>query len=214
MPSAGRASSGGGGPDELHELVGRTRGPQPWRKLFHAVNGITIAVGLTTLPLSRGEAVAVFGGILSLLVALDVLRLRHEATNRLFFLAFSSLASPREAKGVASSTWYTLGALLTVALFSRAHAVSGVLVLALADPAASYVGQRWGSRPLLAGTLLGSAAFFLVALAVLAARHPLPVALVASVAVALAERLSWPLDDNLTIPIVGAAVLTGLGALS
>ena len=213
MPSAGQASSVGGGPDELQELIGRTRGPQPWRKLFHAVNGITIAAGLTILPLSRGEAVAVLGGILTLLVALDLLRLRHEGANRLFFRAFSSLASPREEKGLASSTWYALGALLTVALFPPAHAVSGVLVLALADPAASYFGQRWGSRPLLGGTLLGSAAFFLVAMAVLAARHPLPVALVVSGAVALAERLSWPMDDNLTIPIVGAAVLTGLSAL-
>jgi dolichol kinase len=213
MPSSGQASSVGGGPDELQELIGRTHGPQPWRKLFHAVNGTAIAVGLTALPLSRGEVVAVLGGILTVLVALDVIRLRHEGANRLFFLAFSSLASPREAKGVASSTWYTLGALLAVALFSRAHAISGVLVLALADPAASYVGQRWGSRPLLGGTLLGSAAFVLVAMAVLAARHPLPIALVASVAVTVAERLSWPLDDNLTIPIACAAVLSGLSAL-
>jgi dolichol kinase len=97
---------------------------------------------------------------------------------------------------------------LAVAFFSREVAVSGILVLALADPAASYVGQRWGRRPFLGASLEGTALFAAVAFAVLAPRHGLLPGAVGALAMTLAERLSWPLDDNLTIPVVGAAVLT------
>jgi dolichol kinase len=52
-----------------------------------------------------------------------------------------------------------------------------------------------------------------VAALVLVLRHPLPAALPAALIAALAERLSWPLDDNFTIPIACAAALTSLDAL-
>lgn len=100
---------------------------------------------------------------------------------------------------------------MAVALFSREHATSAVLVLGLADPAASYAGQRWGHKPFLGGTVLGSTTFFLVAGGVLGSRHTLPLALITAAVVTLAERRSWPLDDNLTIPVACAAALTGLG---
>lgn len=199
--------------DGLAALVERTRGPQPWRKLFHATNGVAVASALSLLPVGRWAAVSVLGGVLAALVVMDLVRLTNRRANELFFVAFPSLASPREARGVASSTWYTLGVGLAVALFSRHDAISGVLVLALADPAASYVGQRWGRTPFLGGTVRGSLAFFVVAGAILALRHDLPVALAAAIAVTLAERRSWPLDDNLTIPVACAAVLALMGVL-
>lgn len=199
---------------ELDELVHRTRGLQPWRRLFHAANGVATAVALTWLPLERWQAVAILGAILATLVVADVVRLRSTAANRLFFRAFSPLASPREARGIASSTWYTLGIFLAVALFPLPYAVSGILVLALADPAASYIGQRWGGRPFMGGTRVGTAVFFGVACAVLGLRHALPVALVAAVVVTIAERRSWPLDDNLLIPLACAGVLAAAGLVA
>lgn len=138
----------------------------------------------------------------------DVVRLRYPPANELFFRALRVLASPREASGLASSTWYAVSVAAAVALFPLHHAVSAILVLALADPAGSYVGQRWGRRPFLGGTVAGSATFCLVAGVVLGLRHPPAVAVVAVVAAALAERRSWPLDDNLTIPLVTGAVTT------
>lgn len=197
----------------LDPLVEQTRGAQPWRRVFHAFNGSAIAVGLTLLPVSRGMALVVLAGVLLGLVVLDVVRLRSAKANALFFSAFRHLASPREAGGPASSTWYTLGVILALALFSRQAAVSGILVLAFADPAASYGGRRWGRRPFLGASLEGTAIFALTAFAVLAPRHPVPVAAAAAVACALAERLSWPLDDNLTIPVAGAAAITLLESL-
>jgi dolichol kinase len=199
---------------ELDELVQRTRGLQPWRRLFHAANGVATAVALTWLPLERWQAIVILGGILAILVVADVVRLRSLAANRLFFRAFALLASPREARGIASSTWYTLGIFLAVALFPLQYAVSGILVLALGDPAASYIGQRWGERPFMGGTLIGTAAFFGVACTVLGLRHTLPGALVAAAVATIAERRSWPLDDNLMIPLACAGVLAAAGLVA
>ena len=163
---------------------------------------------LLHLDLPRSTAAALLAAGAALVVVADVFRLRYPPANELFFRAFRLLASPREASGLASSTWYAVAVAAAVALFPLHHAVSGILVLALADPAGSYVGQRWGRRPFLGGTVAGSATFGLVAGVILIMRHPPTVAALAVVAATLAERRSWPLDDNLAVPLVTGAVTT------
>jgi dolichol kinase len=180
---------------------------QPWRKLFHAASGLVIAAGLTWLPLSDLQATLALGTIAAALIVFDVVRLRSRGLNALFFRAFSRLASPREATGLASSSWYAIGAMLAVAFFERNVAVSAVLVLALADPVASYVGVRWGRRPLLGGTVAGTIAFLVVASVLLILRHPAAVALPSALVTTLAERRAWPLDDNLAVPVACAIAL-------
>ena len=96
----------------------------------------------------------------------------------------------------------------------RAEAVSGVLVLGLADPIASVIGQLYGRRPFLGGTLEGTSVFVLVALSILLVRHPWQAAVPAAIIAALAERRSWPLDDNFTVPLVTGLVLYGTAALA
>lgn len=195
------------------ELVERTRGAQPLRRLFHAANGVLIVLALEVLRIPTPVAVSLLGAALVGLVVLDGVRLRHPRANELFFRAFSGLASPREASGMASSTWYALGVLLALALFPRPAAVSGILVLALADPAASWIGRRWGHRPFLGASVEGTAVFLLTALGVLAFRHPMGMAASAALVGTLAERLSWPLDDNLAIPVAVAGTLAAMGVL-
>src|SRR3990170_5336154 len=187
---------------DLDTLVGRTTGLQPWRRLFHAATGSLVAGILLYADVPRAVAVGILGAVLGGLVVLDAARLASPGANAVFFRAFRTLASPREARRPASSTWYALGMTLAVAFFSPEAAVSGILVLALADPAASYVGQRWGRRPFLGASLEGTALFAAVAFAILTARHGVVPGAAGALAGALAERMSWPLDDNLTIPVV------------
>jgi dolichol kinase len=194
-------------PTTFDALVEQTAGPQWWRKVFHAFNAVAVAAVIAVWDLSRGVSVLALSAALFTALAVDAVRLTNPRVNELFFRAFGKLVSPREAQGVASSTWYVVGMLLVVALFPQEVAVSAILVLGLCDPAAAFVGRRFGRRPLLGGTVEGTLAFVLVATAVLAARHPWPAALAAAVAAALAERRSWPLDDNLAVPLVCAAVI-------
>ena len=193
---------------KLDVLVHRTSGPQPYRRLFHAACGLVIVAAVVWLPFSRNTLLAIGSGAFLIQLVSDLLRSRMEAANRLFYTAFRHLASPRDADGLASSTWYTLGVLLALAFFPQPAAVSGILILALADPVASYLGRRYGRRPFLGGSVEGSLVFLLMALLVLGLRHPPLAAVPTAILATLAERRSWPLDDNLTLAPVTAAGLT------
>jgi dolichol kinase len=199
---------------ELDDLIARTEGLQPWRRLFHATNGTLIVVLLATGLLSRQQmllilAIALFGAL-----TLDLLRLRVPAVQRLFFRSMAKLASPREAGGLASSTWYLVGVLTALLVFPLNVAMAGIMVLALGDPAASYVGRRWGRHRIPGdGSIEGTAVFFVVALGVLLAFFPPLYAVLGCVAATVVERIPWPLDDNLTLPLGTGAALMALGTL-
>ena len=198
---------------ELDALVARTAGPQWWRKAFHAANASLIAAALVFVEWQERTLLLTLTAAVALLLLVDVARLSSPPLNALFFRVFGKLASPREARRIASSTWYAIGILVAVALFPRSEAVAGVLVLGLGDPAAALVGRTFGRRPFLGGTLEGSIAFFATSVLILSFQFPWPAVLAAALAASAAERGSWPLDDNLTVPVVCAGVLSGMGLL-
>jgi glycerol-3-phosphate acyltransferase PlsY len=189
------------------ELVKKTEGIQPWRRLFHAANGTILVLLLLLFPIPDAVVVTALGVLLATLVFLDVVRLTQPGVNRVFFRTFILLVSPREAKKVASSTWYVLGMLLALLLFPRNVALAGILTLALGDPAAAFIGSRFGRRKLGTGSVMGSTTFALVAFAVLALFVPWPAAAVAALVTATVEVLPLPVDDNLSIPLVASCVL-------
>jgi len=191
----------------LSEAVEKTKGLQPWRRVFHAANGSLIVLSLTVLGLPVPTAILILSVILALSLTLDLLRLLDPKVNVLFFRAFSFLASPREEKKLASSTWYALSALFVLAIFSEAYALAGILVLAWADPAANIVGRRWGRIRLMEGTVLGTTAFAVAALLALLLFVPWKPAIFAAVVAALMEASPIDLDDNLIVPITVATTL-------
>lgn len=190
------------------DLVARTEGVQPGRRVFHASSGLLAGLGPGWLGLERATTLTVLGALLGLAVILDLVRLRMPAVNRTFFRVFRIFASPREAGGVASSTWFVLGAFLAHAIFPAPYAAAGLVVLALADPSASVVGRLWGTIRLGKGSLQGTAVFVLVAFGALFVLlgDPLRTALVA-VGVALMEIVPDLVDDNLVVPLTTGALL-------
>ncbi|MDE0395662.1 MAG: hypothetical protein OYK82_12885 [Gammaproteobacteria bacterium] len=193
--------------EELERLIASTAGPRHARWLVHAGLGASVASLLWALEPSRTVSAAAGAGALAGLLALDVTRLAVPRLNLWFYRLLRPLLTPREAQRVAGSTWYVAGILAAVALFPPGAAVPATWVLALADPAAGWVGRRWGRRPLGAGTLEGFAAFVLVAGAVLAVAVPLPAAVLGAMLGGLVEIAPWRVDDNLTIPPAVAGVL-------
>jgi dolichol kinase len=94
--------------------------------------------------------------------------------------------------------------ILAILLFPPTTAAVGILVLALADPAAGFLGRRWGRVRLGAGTVEGSAAFLVVSFLVVLPFAPAWVSLVVALATAVVEAIPWPADDNLTVPLTAA----------
>ncbi len=192
----------------LERAVSRTEGLQLGRRVFHALNGIVLAAVLNWLGPYPGLALRVFGVLVALLLIADVLRLTIPRLNLLFFRVFRWFASPREHARIASSTWYLVGVLLLVAFFPVGTWVPAVLVLALADPSASYAGRRFGKRRLGGGTVVGSSAFFLVTFGVLVWFCPFGLALAAALMVTAVEALPrFVVDDNVTVPLAVAGAM-------
>ena len=194
--------------NRLVELVAKTTGLQTGRRIVHAITGTVIFVAVTQLDLSKSLTITGLSVLFLILLASDLVRLRVPHLNILFFRFFQILVSPRESQNIASSTWYILGALIAIVLFPISAALSGILVLAWADPTASYLGRRWGKRSFLGGTLVGTTAFLVVAGLILSVRHPLTIAIPSACLITLGERLAWPLDDNLVLAPACAGILT------
>lgn len=191
---------------ELDQLVSATEGLQPWRRVFHALNGLALGLVPTLFFWDRTTTLVVLAAVLVLQIILDVVRFRVEAVQKIFFRLLSRLASPREAEGAASSTWYTVGAMLAYGLFPMGIASPAILVLALADPAAGTVGRLWGRHKLGTGSIEGSTTFFLTAAVVLLFAVDWPIAIGAALAATIVEIIPGG-DDNLTIPVTTGAVL-------
>ena len=194
--------------NRLAELVAKTTGLQTGRRIVHAITGTVIFVAVTQLDLSKSLTITGLSVLFLILLASDLVRLPVPHLNILFFRFFQILVSPRESQNIASSTWYILGALIAIVLFPISAALSGILVLAWADPTASYLGRRWGKRSFLGGTLVGTTAFLVVAVLILSVRHPLTIAIPSACLITLVERLAWPLDDNLVLAPACAGILT------
>lgn len=186
---------------DLAALVERTQGPRPWRRLFHAAIGVLIVLSLRFLVPSDTVALILLGSTLVLLLLLEWVRLTKPRMNLLFFKFLLPLVSPREEHKIISSVWYALGVLIAVAVFPREIALLSILVTALADPAAGYVGRRWGRTRLGKGTVMGTVTFGVTGLLVLVPFVGIGSAAVAATVASVIEILPWKLDDNLTVPL-------------
>jgi dolichol kinase len=152
---------------------------------------------------------------------MELLRRGDSKINDRLMAFFGPVAHAHERHRVNSATWYAT-ALMALSLFCAPPvSAMAVAVLGLGDPAAAFIGRRYGRIRLYAGrSLEGSLTFLFVAAAVaMAVAHfflhvawPLQVAAacVAGLSGAVAELFSKKLDDNLTIPLTVAASVSAL----
>ena len=195
----------------FEQLVRRTAGLQPWRRVVHAVVGLGLAgiIWLEILP--SPVLAAILGLIVTVAVVTDVLRLLWPAFNHGFFRTFRHLISPREATSPASSTWYVISVCVVMALFPSRVWVPSILVVALADPCAHVSGRLWGRGEPGEPSLVGSGVFWLVATLCLLPFGGVGSAALVALVVTTVEGSPLPLDDNLTVPLATAAALAVAG---
>jgi dolichol kinase len=115
-----------------------------------------------------------------------------------------------ESRKPTGSFFYLLAAPITILLFQEAVAIASLFIVAIADPLCSLAGLQWGKTKILGKSLEGSSVFFTVSLLILSAFFfPIHVCFTAALVATLTELFTpkW-LDDNLTIPVITALVLT------
>lgn len=193
------------------------------RNLFHITAAI-VAVMLIEFVANPTIVLAAAAAWAAAAWAAELSRRFSPRANALMMKLFSPVAHAHEAQRINSATWYATALLLLALTQSTLLCVAGVAVLGIGDPAAAIVGRRFGRIKLMHGrSLEGTLAFVatatIVTWLILTLFHPmsLPIAFVvaagAAVAGALAELVSFRVDDNFSIPLsaaVGVVLMTAL----
>lgn len=184
------------------------------RKAIH-LSSTAVPIALA-LGVAHRVAVLVLGGLALIAVTVEVARATSSAIALRFDALFRPLLRLHESRHITGATWLLASMFAAVLLLPRDVAIAATWAAAVGDAAAALVGIRFGRRrsPRDGKSLEGSAACLLATLlgALLLARLGVVSALLASVAATIAERLSWPRDDN--IRIVAAVGITALIAVA
>ena len=173
------------------------------RRALHAVSAAVALLVLVSPPALRlGSA-----GLVATMLALEVARLRSDAVARML-ARLVPVYRDRERRRPSGALWLLL-AYAACAWFPYPASVAGILVGALADPAGAALGSRFGRGA--RKSIPGSAAVAGVAMLVtVAVGVSWVTAVLAGSAAAIAERWPGPLDDNLVVAPVTAAVVAAL----
>jgi dolichol kinase len=163
-------------------------------------------LGPLAAALRPGVAAAAFGGLVALAAAAESLRLASPRTRELIGRLAGGLFRPSEARTVSGAATLALGYALTWWMFPAAIAERAIVVAAVADPIAAAVGSRVGGGG--SKSWAGSLACACAAALVLLPWHlAAPTVGAAAIGAAAAERVPGRGSDNVTVPLVVAAVL-------
>jgi len=184
------------------------------RRLFHIVAGSLFPLLALVVPQWIIILAAATGTGVS--IVLEISRHRSRRVNDWFTNRFSVLLKESESSQILGSTYLLAATLLAFLLFDRDVAVLALLFLAVGDPMAALVGERYGRARIIKKSVEGSLAFVagaaLVGWVLIAGGLDISLWVVMSGAAvaALVELLSLPPDDNITVPLVAGAVMTPL----
>lgn len=190
--------------------------PVVGRSVFHATIGLT-AVLCYELAFSQTTALVILLSILAVFGFLETMkRVSTRWANFLVERVFGLISRPHERYRTNSAIYYLVALVIVTAVTPKLGVCIAVLVLAFGDPAAMWVGTRWGHLRLrndksFTGSLGFLVVSFVVVVVYLAIRpNPLSVAQIVlcafcvSLVGTVTELFSGRIDDNLTIPVACA----------
>ena len=177
------------------------------RKVFHFSSA---SIPLCYLFIGRMAALVFSLVLLALSACFEILRIGGRLN--ISFVAKYMEVKESESRKPTGSFYYLLAIPVTILVFQKSVAVSSLFIAAIADPLCSLAGLKWGKTKIFEKSLEGSSVFFVASLLILSFfPFPTHVRLITAFVATLIELFTpkW-LDDNLTIPIGTALVLTFL----
>ena len=160
--------------------------------------------------LSREQMLWLLGGLSTLFLFGELLRMNVEPFKRFFKLIFSAVVRESEDHTITGATTVFIAGFLTVLIFERPVAIFAMLILSLADATAALIGRKWGNHSLFEKSVEGTMTFLIVAMALAFLLPDLPRAgAVAAAGIAtIAEVLPSPINDNLIVPLSAATTIS------
>lgn len=154
------------------------------------------------------------------IILLDFLRQSKPKLNSIFNKIFGLILRSHEKDGtkLSGASWVALGACINFAIFTKPIAVTGFVILVISDALAAMVGKSFPSRPFFEKSAAGAIAFGISALAILFSCgiyfdqklwfYLFGLFAVFCVTVIESRPSLLKIDDNFTIPIVFAVVMS------
>ena len=170
---------------------------------------------LSKNEVTEGATLYAQGGIAAVLVTLEFIRLVISKRINLWVTSLVSvLMREREISQPWTSTYVVIAGLLVVWLFEKEVAALSLCFLAVGDPAAGIIGERFGRCRFWGKSLEGAAVCFISCLIIglilvtTVFTISIPVVLAGSFCAAVVEFLPLRLNDNFTIPVAVSIVMT------
>ena len=116
---------------------------------------------------------------------------------------------------ITGASWLLLSDIICIILFPKLIAVTGMLILSLADSLSALIGRHFAKKHFAPNrSYLGTATFFIVSVIIVTVTPKylyLPLEYIIGIAAVLvttiADSINIPIDDNFTIPIVTSGLL-------
>lgn len=192
------------------------------RKIFHLASLVFPIFYIFT---SKVVAIIILFIIAGSTILLDIARHYHPKVQVLVDKFFSSIMRPHEQSGtfkLSGSSYMMAGFLITAIIFPKGVAIASWLVLIVSDSCAALFGKKIGTPTNHGKSIEGSVTFFISAVLVSIISHMATsyhtnfwALSFAAIGTSAVEYFSYQIgiDDNLTIPITFATLISFFGLL-
>jgi len=176
------------------------------RKLFHSLALVYLGIYLL---LPKPMALGILGGLLLVCAAVEGIRLYNPLFNDWLLKKFGGIHRDEERHKPSGIVWTVLASFLVMLLFpQRSVVILAHLYLVFGDASAAIIGKRWGRHYFGKKSWEGSMACFVACILCGLPFFSMGMAIVGALVATVAEAIPWPLNDNLWMPLVSAAVLS------
>jgi dolichol kinase len=149
--------------------------------------------------------------ILIAIVIFAIILFRIDRYHKIYIIS-SFLDRCKRKEDEKGFVYFFLGIILTIYFFQFNMAIvnAAIIIFLFGDSASTIFGKKYGKTALPFNknkTIIGSAAFFIVAFIGALTQVPVTPALFGAIAGALTEAYS-PIDDNIPIPLISAFIMS------
>ena len=135
----------------------------------------------------------------------EIVRLRSPRVNRRLITVFRALLREREISTLTGSTYLFLASSIVFVLCDKSIAAVALAFVVVGDPVAGMVGERWGRLKVSSGKRSGHG---LGDKSLEGSVPTLWLVVLGAICATVVESLSLPVNDNLSIPLVAAGVMS------